>query len=447
MSVVMAKPFSVRVDDTFAEDAISLTYPENYTEGFKEGNYLELSLSESREDLILRVIGVSNKGNKWEATISKVVAEHLSLSSLSSKIFLSLINSKDIELEFAMVTIKRLFVQRGDIMRFKDSICGRMLYLGQNIASDFVQAQVQELIKAGKIIKSGIVTPKTKIVCRSRSTRIFWLVQISSEMWEFDDKGNLLFEKFLQSFVEPILGTWKEKDVSHKLSIVFFSRTFYLNGPPNAHPIMQRSTFSGSSGLGKSATDSDQDRPSCGLSYDDQFKVVIENLTQFDKQEIIRTLKEEFWNFINIAGWKVSQESPACPSPQIAVPSSATDGNVLEAINITFNVLEKHYMDRDLARTGNSLVMITAGAGFYKVDPKLAHITKQRMMDNGIGMDLVSLSTPPLHMVPLFYVLPQEPESGDFYEVPHWINLQYLPQGGTESRYQTPIILSHSSLS
>ena len=204
----MARSYSVRIDDNFAEDAIALTHPDHHTEGpFKEGSYVELSLSESQgeRDLILRVVALANKGNKWEALVSKVVAEHLGLNSLSSKVFLSSVDSKDIEIEFAMVTIKRLFLQRGDIKRFKDSISGRILYLGQMVVSDSAQAHVQDLVKAGKVIKSGIVTSKTKIVCRSRSARIFWLVQISAEMWEFDDRGNLLFEKFLQSFVDPIL--------------------------------------------------------------------------------------------------------------------------------------------------------------------------------------------------------------------------------------------------
>lgn len=156
------------------------------------------------------------------------------------------------------------------------------------------------------------------------------------------------------------------------------------------------------------------------------------------------------------------------------------------------NVLEKHYLDRDLTRSGNSVVMITAGQGVFNVDGKLSGefnfllpafvraaatprrvfslspivafpvfapycttivggiicirrdsnlhvcqaavilvpagfvsatqavgcatrtllstpllpvpsaITTQRMMDNGIGMDMVSLSGPPIHTAPLF---------------------------------------------
>lgn len=36
------------------------------------------------------------------------------------------------------------------------------------------------------------------------------------------------------------------------------------------------------------------------------------------------------------------------------------------------NVLDKHYLDRDLNRSGNSVVMITAGPGVFNVDGKLS---------------------------------------------------------------------------
>lgn len=45
------------------------------------------------------------------------------------------------------------------------------------------------------------------------------------------------------------------------------------------------------------------------------------------------------------------------------IPSSASHGNVLESINITLNLLHLHYVDRDLHRTGNSIVVITSGNG------------------------------------------------------------------------------------
>ena len=48
--------------------------------------------------------------------------------------------------------------------------------------------------------------------------------------------------------------------------------------------------------------------------------------------------------------------------------------------------------------------MVSAGAGIFKVKPNLAQITKQRMVDGGIGIDFISLSRPTVHAVPLFLV-------------------------------------------
>lgn len=42
-------------------------------------------------------------------------------------------------------------------------------------------------------------------------------------------------------------------------------------------------------------------------------------------------------------------------------------GNFLEAINVCLNILDKHYMDRDLSRAGQSILMISAGCGVFKV--------------------------------------------------------------------------------
>ena len=92
-------------------------------------------------------------------------------------------------------------------------------------------------------------------------------------------------------------------------------------------------------------------------------------------------------------------------------------------------------MDRDLQRTGNSIVLVSAGNGVFAVDKQLANITKQRMLDNGIGMDMVSLALPPLHTAPIFMVRPRSTlglkkvksqKRVYDYEVPHWINLSFV---------------------
>jgi hypothetical protein len=92
----------------------------------------------------------------------------------------------------------------------------------------------------------------------------------------------------------------------------------------------------------------------------------------------MKVLKKEFWALPKSIGWNIQREKARQTGDAtgtyssgggtndvhpIAVPSDALTGNVLEAINTTLNLLDKHYIDRDLVRTGNSIVMISAGVG------------------------------------------------------------------------------------
>ena len=115
----------------------------------------------------------------------------------------------------------------------------------------------------------------------------------------------------------------------------------------------------------------------------DHYKVVVENETRTDWESLVLKIKKAFISYPRDVGWNISSESAS------RIPSTAAQGNVLEAINVTMNVLSLHYIDRDLHRTGNSIVVVSAGCGVFEVDKKVAGITKQRMMDNGIGSDML----------------------------------------------------------
>lgn len=124
--------------------------------------------------------------------------------------------------------------------------------------------------------------------------------------------------------------------------------------------------------------------------------------------------------------------------------SSAAEGNFLEAINMSLHIFEQHQKDRALDRTGQMVLVVTAGVGVFDIDmtPKkdkteskrplgtkqkdLKRDTENRVRDLGIGCDLLCLGEQPLHSVPLFRIRAgDENESFIQYDPPDFINLNY----------------------
>lgn len=384
---------------------------------------------------------------RMEISLLKTIAEAAGFKQFS-RVVVGHISESEAKIDFVELSFRRQYLQRGNMLRFKSALVGRTIFQNQNVTINSMQANIQDLRKSSKPIVSGLVTNATKFVFRSKSARIVWLVQISAEMWDVDKDGEIYFEKFLKDFVSPVFDSWKALGVTHMLTIIFFARTLYLDErlSPSTHPEL----FSR-----KSLVAND------GYYQQDHIKIVLENIADIDKYAHMSKLRSEFWTFARNCGWKITEPNAAGgrtmasrPSTQsldtsdanrpeelrsrstdttnnglnhvhCAVPSDSMHGNFLEAINISLNILSKHYMDRDLNRTGNSIVLISAGTGIFKVKPRLSLITKQRMLDSAFGIDCVSLARPPVHTVPLFVVNGRKHQSKDFYEVPHWMRISF----------------------
>lgn len=58
-----------------------------------------------------------------------------------------------------------------------------------------------------------------------------------------------------------------------------------------------------------------------------------------------------------------------------------------------------------------NITIITPGTGHFAVDKNLLRMTTERMMDHGIGLELVCLTKMPLHSVPLFSYVSRRPKN------------------------------------
>lgn len=256
----------------------------------KIGDVLQLSDPSGSPPLVLRVKTIPTSTGRMEISILKALAEAANLKPFT-KILVQEVEEDNVIVDFVELAFKNKYLQRGNMLNFRQSLLGRSIHFGQNVIVDSMSAQIQDIRNLNTHIFSGIITKSTKFVFRSRSARIIWLVQISVEMWEYDQNGNLYFEKFLLEFVSPLLDLWKSLGASHMLSVIFFARTFYLETIDSLHhpEVFAQKSFHKVNDI--------------GLDYQDFYKVVLENIAEINKEEHIQQLRKQFWEFPKELGW------------------------------------------------------------------------------------------------------------------------------------------------
>ena len=272
-----------------------------------------------------------------------------------------------VEIAFRDVYLTRADMRRMATAEFRN----RALFKGQEVEFLGTRMTVKAIYVGGLEVDSGLFTDTTKPIFRSESARFFLYIQMSREMWEFETigSGTTLFDKLIQKFLPDLFSRWAELKVRHLVSIVVFTRMEYDMEARERQP-------------------TDGSLPSSSA--------------------ILTELKKGFRFFLrDIMLRKTMFEWDGTPStePHEIVSGKtalARRGNILEAINLVTAQNTRDYIDRDLVRTGLSVMIISPGTGHFEVDEDMLRLTTENLVGNGIGIDLVCLSPRPLHTVPVF---------------------------------------------
>ncbi|KAH9414857.1 GATOR complex protein depdc5 [Dermatophagoides pteronyssinus] len=376
---------------------------------FKIGDIVEIySNEENFSRLILQITNVDKpKVNFPTITIEQSIAQTFQLR-IFSDVIMNILDKNIVALDSVELFFKDQYLARSDMWRLKKHITNTSVYLNKKIEFSNIRCQVFEMWHHGIRWASGYINDETKVVFRSASSMVYLFLQMSSEMWDYDINGDLYFEKAVKGFLSDLFNKWKTFNCSHDVTIVMFSRTFYQASDINEFPESMRECLQ-------------QDYQ--GRFYEDYYRVAVQN-ERFDDwsptliylRELFNLYEEEVIHYHEKRGLKGVK----------AYNSTASQGNFLEVLNMSLNVFERHNLDRSFDRTGQLSVVISPGVGVYEVDLDLTNITKQRIIDNGIGSDLVCLGEQPLHAVPLFKFNSRHSNmSNDQYNMPHWINLSF----------------------
>ncbi|PWN28852.1 hypothetical protein BDZ90DRAFT_230860 [Jaminaea rosea] len=380
------------------------------------------------------------------------------------EVLLSKVSREDNVISHVELYFRDQYVGRADMWRLTTLLDDTCVYVGQKIAlAGSVRATVGRIFIREHKVTSGYVAPQTKAIFRSESAKYHLFFQFAKEMWDFDEDGELYYEKALTGFIPELLRRWRSVPTNHVLSIILFARVYYDEDELHM--------------LDEAALPVQRERCENGRWYIDYYKVIVDLESRTDWKEVISMLKEECFRFQHDILLIGRPEAGPAGAPEqeeqhadllrrdralLAGKLSAShEGNILEAVNLALNPFDEHFIDRDLNRTGLDLVILTAGTGHFRVEKNLLRLTTERMSDNGIGLDLVCLTKMPLHSVPLFRfsstvpplssgvpkrtpsrsaaptasssAAPPDPlyvDGGtgplaDFYSIPHWIDASF----------------------
>lgn len=401
--------------------------------GLKAGNVYELQpvLKQNNKTTpkLVFVVKTKNILDKGSANLSAIAAAPSSSSKLKAAFQISLISSfqklldipprsavqvrqvvdiSEVELDAVEVNLKDVNFGRDSQWSLASSLVGTCCYIDQRVA--FLGNRigfVKTLFKDGKKLSSGYIGANTSVVFRSESAKLLFLVQLSREMWHFEENGEIMFHKLVNTLFPMIFKKWRSNNSHHSITIVLFTTVDYTRAPWES--------------LGGG------ERPS---QCQDFYRVVVDQVSVFNWDNIMANLRLEFANFkrdilLQINGSKAEIKGEPCPSVK---------GNLLEAINLSMSLVCDRFRNTDLRHSINHLVVVSPGSGLFDVDYEMMLETSKKMFSLDCALDIVCLSQPPLHIVPLFRY---RNDHGEVQHcVPKWCDMSfYAAATGSSSQW------------
>lgn len=290
--------------------------------------------------------------------------------------------------------------------RISSALTNKCCYRNQKISyCDSVRVTICDIYNDGKKRNSAYIGSDTRIIYRSQASRMVYFLQISAEMWHFEESGQVVFHKMIDSFLPEVFKRWHDHGAHHVVTIILFTSVDVSNGEAKL-------------GHGEVAT-----------KTKDYFRVVVDQVHISKWSEIMETLRYEFSRFDRDV---LLQEDGKIQGRILP----AVKGNLLQVISMATSLASSRFIDRDLRRTAVQTLIVTPGTGIFDVDYDLMYQTSLQLLSVEIGIDLVCLSRDPLHVTPLFRY---KDKSGVVKHcVPSWLDISFWSTSASYTKQWIP---------
>lgn len=294
------------------------------------------------------------------------------------------------------INLKDCYLNRGDMWALSSHLQDTCVFSDQRLTFiDTIRGTVKGIYRDGKKVLSGYVGESTRVVFRSESAKLIFLIQITEEMWNFEETGEKLFHKMVNSLFPKIFRKWKAIDTHHSITIAFAismdlsdsSFTDLKPGEKLKNPV-------------------------------DHFRIVVDQVNIIHWVQIMETLKLEFLNIRHNLLNAITEKGYNILKGRF---SPVIKSNFLELINFATTVLVDPFRQVDLRHTTTHVMIISPGTGLYDVDYDLLNLTGKKLLSLEMTMDLICLSRAPLHIVPLFRAIDYEDKL--HYCIPNWLSI------------------------
>uniref|UniRef100_A0A7S3D6D7 Uncharacterized protein n=1 Tax=Palpitomonas bilix TaxID=652834 RepID=A0A7S3D6D7_9EUKA len=404
----------------------------------REGDVIELVPLDGKADgsrvALVKQSSLSSLKGVQCISISKQLADLFAVKP-REEATVQLIRPDQVRTSIVTLSFRDQFLSRSDLFRLQGLLVGQCLYQGQSLFIDGMRLRVKEICdeREGYVErrKCGVVFPSSRLAFRSNSARVFWLLEVSLELSFFNSSGMIMIEQTIDNFVRSVLERWQILKVTHSLVGLFFARVYFVptNYLSNKEESSRWNVFEGVQLFLEAMKVKKEDSKKFAKFKKDYYDNCIDSETLQDWTQLVPRLKAHFVRFIGAMYLDAKMEAEKWSSVHygekvVPVISVSENSNILEAINLALNVCERHYIDRDLSRMGQDIVVLSPGRGVYMVPNYLLDLSHVRVGDFGVGCDLICFNTPPLHSAPLF-IRQEGGEEGSVYR-PAWMHISYF---------------------